>query len=60
MIVMQYTFQIKPGKFDEAINLAKDGRKNIWPFFSCKISFASSNILFFSASFIHFILISCL
>jgi len=31
MIVMRYTFQIKPGKDDEALKLAKDGRKNIWP-----------------------------
>ena len=37
MIVMQYTFQIKPGKFDEAVKLAKDGRKNIWPSVICRI-----------------------
>lgn len=42
MIVMQYTFQIKPGKLDEALKLAKDGRKNIWPTVNGRIY--SSNI----------------
>jgi hypothetical protein len=42
MIVMQYTFQIKQGKFYEALELAKDGRKNIWPNITSRIY--SSNI----------------
>ena len=42
MIVMQYTFQIKPGKFYEALELAKDGRKNLWPDITSRIY--SSNI----------------
>lgn len=37
MIVMRWTFQIKPGKLDEALNLAKDGRKNIWDFYTSRI-----------------------
>jgi len=37
MIVERYTFQIKNGKWDEALELFKEGRKNIWSFFSCRI-----------------------
>jgi hypothetical protein len=39
---MQYTFQIKHGKFYEALELAKEGRKNIWPTITSRIY--SSNI----------------
>ena len=42
MIVMRYTFQIKPEKWDEALKLAMDGRKNIWPSVTGRIY--SSNI----------------
>jgi hypothetical protein len=37
MIVERYTVQVKDGKWDEALELLKDGRKNIWPFFTCRI-----------------------
>ena len=37
MIVMRWTFQIKPGKFDEALKLAKEGRDNIWNFYTSRI-----------------------
>jgi len=37
MIMERFTIQIKPGKFDEALELTKDGRKNLWPFFSARI-----------------------
>ena len=37
MIVERFTIPIKPGNIEEALNLLKDGRKNIWPFFSCRI-----------------------
>lgn len=33
MIVERFTFSIKPGNLDEAVNWLKEGRKNIWPFF---------------------------
>jgi hypothetical protein len=33
MIVERFTFPIKPGNMDEAVNWLKEGRKNIWPFF---------------------------
>ncbi|MFC1997229.1 hypothetical protein ACFLXI_06435, partial [Chloroflexota bacterium] len=43
MIVQRITVQIKPGKLDEALTLAKEGRRNVWTFFkSSKIY--SSNI----------------
>lgn len=43
MIVQRFTVQIKPSKMDEALELAKEGRRNVWPFFkSSKIY--SSNI----------------
>jgi hypothetical protein len=37
MIVERFTIPIKPGNLDEALNLLKDGKENIWPFFSCRI-----------------------
>ena len=30
MIVMRYSFQIKPGKYQEALELVKNGRDNVW------------------------------
>ena len=37
MIVERFIRQIKHGKLNEALELAKEGRKNIWPEFSCRI-----------------------
>ena len=37
MIVERYTVQVKDGKWDETLELLKDGRKNIWPSIPCRI-----------------------
>ncbi len=37
MIVERFTIPIKPGNLEDALNLLKEGKKNIWPFFSCRI-----------------------
>jgi hypothetical protein len=37
MIVQRFTVQIKAGKLGEALELAKEGRKNIWPLFPSRI-----------------------
>ena len=37
MIVERYTVQVKHGKWDETLELLEEGRKTIWPFFTCKI-----------------------
>ena len=36
MIVQRFTLQYKNGKWDELVELAKDGMKNVFPFFSTK------------------------
>ena len=41
MIVMRWTFQIKPTKFDEALDLARDGKKNVWSNMNGKIYFSN-------------------
>jgi hypothetical protein len=33
MIVQRITIQVKSGKMDQALALAKEGRRNVWPFF---------------------------
>jgi len=40
MIVMRWTFQIKPQKFDDALDLARYGKKSVWPNRTCKIFFS--------------------
>lgn len=37
MIVDRFVVQVKPGKVDEALALAKEGRKNLWPFYPSRI-----------------------
>ena len=37
MIAERFTFQVKPGKWDKAVKLAKEGKKNVWPFISSRI-----------------------
>ena len=37
MIVQRFTVQLKAGKLGEALELAKEGRKNIWPLFPSRI-----------------------
>ena len=55
MIVERFTVPIKPGKMEEAVNLLKDGRKNIWPEFSnCRIyspNFSDNDTVVISSDF---------
>ena len=54
MIVERWEFHIKPGKFDDALELVEDARKNVWPEFSARIyasAWGTMNTLVFDADF---------
>ena len=40
MIVVRWIFQVKPSRFSEAVDLARDGKKNVWPNRTSRIYFS--------------------
>jgi len=54
MIVQRFTFQMKKGKWEETVKMAKEGRKTIWPFITCRIytnNYGPMNTLVFENEF---------
>jgi hypothetical protein len=45
MIAERFTFQIKPGECDNAVEFAKNGKKNVWPDIPLGYQMAGTNIL---------------